>query len=223
MKSEIVFDFDGVICDSAFEAFRIALSAERIIDNAFDPSMDHYYDEFLLKRSSVGPAWNYKFVLAEIFSNKWAPWVCDHEALDFQTRFFAERASAKSENYDNWIAMHRFYKEVEYAIRKAIGHLIILSNKNSDAIDDLLRFNNINNFTIYSMSEMAGFQCKVEFLKSRFSKNVKFIDDHHDIIRTAIAADLNNARFARWGYSSEYIEQHSLNLSQLEEWLYESS
>lgn len=215
---EIYLDFDGVICDSAFEAFRVGLVAHGASSSAYYNGLDYLYPKFLEKRAHVGPAWNYFYVFRELLENNWSPWLASDEAVMFQRVFFEERAKA-CQQMEQWLRLHKFYPVVLDALKKSKKALNILTNKNSEPVFQLLEISGIEVADVFSMPELPEFRDKTDFL-FKLGKNVKFIDDHPSIVRGVMVGAPNvDVKQAKWGYGVEWVLGKTIDEQHFEEWL----
>ena len=225
IEKQIYLDFDGVICDSAFEAFRISLSVFGAIADPFDNTHDSLYPEFLKKRCYVGPAWNYHFVCQELLYNKWEAWTLNGDAECFQLKFFDMRSSARASNFERWLQLHQFYSEVISVLKASDVKLSILTNKDREPVETLLRFNDIRWQTVYSMTEFKEFKTKSIFFKTKYpidntTNRVKFIDDSYEIASDVVSkCDNVDVVQANWGYASRLIPGKNINLDEFGGWL----
>lgn len=215
----LLFDFDGVICDSAFEAFRIALTTAGCIQDPFVSDCDHLYEKFLEKRTSVGPAWNYHYVMDELIHNKWHPWKNNKLSNAFARSFFSVRKQAQK-NQKEWISLNPFYPKISEILT---NHTIsVLTNKNKAPVEMLLDYHGIRYDTIISMPEQHVYQNKCDLMNDYFrGEQIKFIDDHIGIVsdvisRTKLDIDVKHAS---WGYTKKNIEGITITMAELENWL----
>lgn len=221
----IILDFDGVICDSAFEAFRVASCSVGNIPSIFDDRYDFRYLDFLKKRPIVGPAWNYFFVLQELDGSESKPWEKNSDATAFETKFFETRRAGRDENSAEWLRLHRFYEDIVHNLRRLDEPFDILTNKNSDAVIKLTEQEKLNARTVYSMAEMPNYYRKADFIyEIAKSEPVKFLDDH---VKTV--TEVNNMAFsyknrvdanvANWGYVGTDSCDFGINRGEFWEWL----
>lgn len=214
-----LFDFDGVICDSAFEAFRIMLTTIGKINNPFSDKYDFKYNDFYKKRMAVGPAWNYYYVALELFDNKWEPWIESEKTIKFSEDFFNCRRQAQEKTQD-WLLLNPLYPGISNLL---LGKDIsILTNKNYEPVCQILDANKIQYDKVYSMQDNVYFKSKVDFMNATFSdKKIKFIDDHLDIVSDVIGRAIFevDARHATWGYTDRFLDGISLEFKRLENWL----
>jgi len=213
-------DFDGVICDSAFEAFRIGLVVSGGVSDPMDNKLDDLYLDFLKKRADVGPAWNYLYVFQELLNDEWSHWDKTNTALDFQKKFFEVRAKFKTSSELDWLKLHKFYDDVVVAMNDSDIELNILTNKNKDPVKRLVDLVGLNIRNIYSMPEMENISSKADFL-SGVSGELKFIDDHPGIVREVISATniSVDSKQASWGYCNEIVAGHAISIDKFGEWL----
>lgn len=225
---KVYLDFDGVFIDSAFEAFRIALSTANQISDPLDNSKDILYKSFLKYRPYVGPAWNYKCVLDTILHSKsfLIPREVNEEINDFERKFFNTRKFFKEINFNSWISLHKTYKFsnmfLEHLKKDTDHEFIFFTNKNSDAVKSILKvlLPPLHTYKIISTTNFDNNMSKGDILLSIEKDNFILIDD---IVR--ICEDVQNKNpnaivlNADWGYSTKDDKNNTfvrvLNSSQI--------
>ena len=220
-NTELFLDFDGVICDSAFEAFRVLLCTRGLIEDPFSSNLDQHYVDFISLRARVGPAWNYFFVFEELFGQRSTVWNVSDKALEFQAMFFSTREKWMEKAPDQWLRLHQFYPLVVSALSKLPAKsFYILTNKGSAAVSSLMELNDLSPKQIFSLSELAEFNTKASFLKSRPGR-VRFVDDHLETVleaRTQLSLK-DDVRWASWGYGKPNDTPHAMKIENFEKWL----
>lgn len=219
----MVWDFDGVICDSAFEAFRLMFATSGHIDSPKAQELDYLYPEFLQYRSSVGPAWNYFFVAKALVQGEQLNWHFCSEAEAFELKFKAERLKFMKDDLSFWCGFHRFHLPVLNCLRRSRSDRnVVLTNKNIEPVSLLL--NNVGLSTIKVHSVFGEKVTKRQFLAENLSKQTPFafLDDH---LATVIEVDdLKHQGFqviskhASWGYAKETHQKFSLQLDGIFKW-----
>jgi FMN phosphatase YigB (HAD superfamily) len=211
------FDFDGVICDSSFEAFRILLYSSNLIDTPLSNAHDEKYEKFLELRSKVGPAWNYYYVSKELLSTDTISWVLNAPALKYQNLFFKNRSEFIKTNYAQWIKLHTIYENIEIILKK-IDNIIILTNKPSNPVIHILEHFGLFNYVskIISLPE-TKYQSKLDFFQNCGDVSGIFIDDHletaltcHKFLHPKILS-----LHANWGYHKGSISDKSISMKEL--------
>lgn len=216
-KQTYFFDFDGVICDSSFEAFRILLFTSELIETPTSSKEDRKYNDFLKLRSKVGPAWNYYFVSKELIGMETVPWVMDESALEYQNTFFTNRSNFMKSNYTKWIELHSIYQNIEVILKK-INNVIILTNKPSSPVREILNhFKLINHCSeIISLPE-TNYTTKLDFFRNQTNISGTFIDDQLETVLDC-SNYLNseiNCLHANWGYHQGSVNDKSISIKEL--------
>lgn len=214
----IVLDFDGVICDSAFEAFRIAMYTAGAIKSAFDSSRDELYQNFYELRAYVGPAWNYYYVTKEILHGEKYAWHLNNEVELFEKNFFACRADAQS-NKLAWLKLNPVYPKIREILSEFSYD--ILTNKNTEAVVEILNYHEFQYDNVFSMPEMKQFNSKVDFLNHRYrGYSVNFVDDHIDTVQIAREKSEINLSLAHagWGYGNSSLDI-TIEIDEFRDWL----
>ena len=195
---KIILDFDGVICDSAFEAFRLMLSVNGKIENLWDDSLDGLYTKFSNIRPYVRPAWNYYYVCNEVFGEEPQRWEPSESALAFQADFFNTRRQAMADDPTRYSGLNPFFKEA--AFLNKLGPFDILTNKNTETVQMLLSINNITNCVkITSMSDVL--HKKKHDILNLVSEPFVFIDDNLETVQQAEKLTSGQIFLASWGYN----------------------
>jgi FMN phosphatase YigB (HAD superfamily) len=209
LNKKIFLDFDGVLVDSAFEAFRVASACGGYIQTPFDASCDDRYSSFLKLRLKVAPAWNYYYVIREIFgtSVQKHKWVFTEEAKDFEMKFLKTRDAARKNRNKEWLSLHRKYFDLTWLNNLDCAEIV--TNKPKNAVIDLLNFYGCCSLAsrVFDRSDWPDCHRKQSFIEARIQSekvdSAIFVDDH-----AATLADLSENQQlvvksfqASWGYS----------------------
>lgn len=200
-EENVYLDFDGVICDSAREAFTVLSRIGKL------KKTEENYKYFYQLRKKVGPAWNYYYVLRELKGKKKEEWIESIDSKKFQKEFFKTRDEVSKEMGQKYFELSNFYKN--YEILNNIESIIILTNKNKIAVQELIDRSKLKNvIDIISMPE-SGFNEKFEYLKIK--KKCFFIDDHYGTIEKVTRNCPNVTSYqAAWGYSEKLHKKNIL-------------
>lgn len=151
-KKKILFDFDGVLVDSAYEMMMPAYTATTgttVTDPAQLPA--GYAEAFLLNRPHLRPAGD-AIPLAKLALRLDSPrqvspaeW---QEAIALETAplsertagLFAARKALISFNPERWLAFNRPYSALVTALKIQPNRVIVLTNKNRQAVVELLAY-----------------------------------------------------------------------------------
>lgn len=228
MNRDFVFDFDGVIFDTAFEAFRIACTSNNLIDNPFSSDLDSLYPEFMSMRPYVGPAWNYYFVLENIIKGKnicYSDWKYSSACDSFQKAFFSTRNYWSAKEKEQWLNLQKPYSEIADILQRINIEPVILTNKNKESVLELLENEDIAFRKIISMTQFSTEKTKGDVLNDEeLFDSVFFIDDHYDSVIDAVKKNKNPKRiikYASWGYGLSHSNREKISISELEKCLEE--
>lgn len=213
-QSVIFLDFDGVIVDSAKEAYAMALlSTGRIKTlSELDVNSEHA-KRFLNQRCHIGPAWNYYYLLKSIDENKdtlfsqLLPNEAGKEAKKFQEHFFATRQVIRNHFWNEWLALNELYKGSE-AIIDLINqntNIVIVTTKDAPTVKALLtKYGAKREVAIYDAKAYEEYGCKSlfidDYIKSNFITNSLFIDDSNSHLEKCKWVENLKTVQAKWGY-----------------------
>ncbi len=217
MSFMICLDFDGVLFDTAKEAYIMANKAYFGEDAEHD--VLERYSQFLLLRPFVVSAWQYLLVFDLISEN------LDNEVLlekykqqsvfkptvrdrDFEYKFNNVRSDMIHRSKSKWLDLHEpytFFRQIKPMLIKCPQYFQIVSTKNKKFILELL----LNQGIHWKDSQVWGRdkfeecgQSKAEVLK-RYSNTIPilFIDDSRKHLNEV--GLLNNVETisANWGYT----------------------
>jgi phosphoglycolate phosphatase-like HAD superfamily hydrolase len=156
----IVFDFDGVICDSSYECLITSWNAWQNFNkkNDFKTTVNsftqNYINKFLILRPFVKGAGEFYLIHKSIFQNIQIDNQKDYDKLldqnkkhleEFKKLMYEQREKIRSNNLKLWIKLHIFYEEVVDIMRKIpLDNLYIATLKDSLSVEILINSLNIN-------------------------------------------------------------------------------
>ena len=221
-RVNVVFlDFDGVVFDSAAEAYAIALLTTQRIFTLSELDIDSKHARrFFEQRYLIGPAWNYYYLLRAIEENiddKFDTYLPDEpgqEAKIFQAAFFATRHVIRNHFWDDWIKLTNLYKGSEEFINllNTNKNIVILTTKDHFSVNALLDFYGLTrSIDIYDAKSYEKFGGKANFIddyiRTNRIKKALFVDDSfHHIDKCSWIENLESIQ-ARWGYVSNDIKE----------------
>lgn len=209
-KTKLVFDFDGVICDSIKECYFTAFNLYYKNDNK---TFSIFYKKnfFKLKklRVFVKSGLDY-FVVIHILDKK----LIINNKKDFENikiisnisenkidkLFYNYRKKFAKKNYNLWITMNPLYKGLKKILIKLIKDniLYVLTYKNKKSVLDILNHNKI-----FIPKENV---ISIPYTKSKkifFKKNNNYIFIEDNISNLLDIDTINVKRYlAQWGYNS---------------------
>lgn len=208
---KIFLDFDGVLFDTAYEAYIVSCLAYQEVTGS--PIEIDYY-QFLEYRYLVGPAWNYKYII-DFLSNSASVQPKEsianavHEDYSvFEKVFFATRNRLKEADFSNWIALNKPYDFFFYMkkLSLVIENAYVVSTKDKESIVDILSFNGfpISHEKIFGANDFNEYKTKGNLILSELfpeDDGIVFIDDmkkHLESLSNCATACLKIQ--PSWGY-----------------------
>lgn len=213
-ESVVFLDFDGVIVDSAKEAYAIAmLTTERVKRlNDIDFDSDHAV-EFLKNRYLIGPAWNYYYLLKAIDDgqcdnfNNYLPEEAGKHAKTFQDKFFATRNVIRNNFWNEWLLLNSLYDGSQKLIEllNENSNIVILTTKDKGTVKALLDLYGVKReVDIFDTESYEKFGCKSifinEYIKTENIKRSLFVDDSMKHIKKCEWVNNLDISHAKWGY-----------------------
>ncbi|GEK15073.1 cytidylyltransferase domain-containing protein [Aliivibrio fischeri] len=214
-KESIVFlDFDGVVVDSAKEAYAISMLTSGKINKLDELDLDsEHCKRFLGQRCHIGPAWNYFYLLKCIDENKESqfsdilPNEAGKEAKKFLNEFFATRQVIRNHFWDDWLKLNELYNGSERFIELINNNknVVIVTTKDSATVNALLiKYGIKREIDIYDSKDYDQFGCKSlfmdDFIKNNKIKKAIFIDDSYSHIAKCEWVENLSVVQAKWGY-----------------------
>ncbi len=193
MKKVYFFDFDGVICNSYQECFYIAYRV--VFQNSFKNFKIFYHKnhkKILFYNTFVVKGIDFCKIFILLKNKKKIKNLNFQIDNDYKKKFYEERAKFRKENFNKWIKLNLFYKEIVSVFRNnKKKNFFILSNKDFESIKILLKHNKVN-IPLKNIYSRELFKSKSQIL-NKFSKNyqVYFFDDQ---IENLIKADNDNIK-----------------------------
>ena len=197
----VVFDFDGVVCDSTNECMVTSWNAWNRWNNRseFRRSLNEFdqleIDLFRPLRPYVRGAGEYYIIMKVIngknkkinnqndfdnFRNKW-----ESNLISFKKTFLTERNRLRNEDLKSWINLHEVYNDVINFMKKINeqGRLLIATLKDADSVQLILRDNGLD-IQLDDILDQSKISSKLQaldniVLKKNISKEeLCFLDDN---------------------------------------------
>ncbi|HEU0030825.1 MAG TPA: HAD family hydrolase [Kofleriaceae bacterium] len=217
MKPLYVFDFDGVLFDTARECLAVAYAASR---KRPGPAAERWRDvasptpelatAFLAHRHWVGPPWQYA-VLLDLLATEQLPSTTEQflaianarkaELASFTDLYFATRGEL-SEDVATWCSVIEPFADAVQAFRKLGGDAVILSTRDDRSIQRILgHFAGITPTLLPRSGTKEKWQILVEAAEARGlpASAVFFLDDYAHHALPALKRGIS-AHLALWGY-----------------------
>jgi len=211
MKLLILLDFDGVLFNSAYEAYRVCQVIAPVTDNY---RTDVSFEEFMDFRSYLTDAWQFsrlydKTRLIKDYS-KLVDVVPDNEDWRFANGFFAARATMmKNPDWAKVMSPYDFFFQIKEVIQNNTAYFKILSTRNVESIRRTLDYFEVPNIEIFGQEHIREFGSKIGV-----AKHMGWISDNY---YTVYVDDMNShlepferkadvTFHAGWGYDQTGYE-----------------
>jgi len=221
-NNAVILDFDGVIFDTAREAYVVAKMAESGCENYREDDIDEReYGIFRKYRYLITKAWNYCCLMeiidkniedrchfeSEYMRSKSLMGVERIEA--YERAFFKMRGLLRSKYRKSWLKLHQPFgivNDLKRILDKHGNNIYVLTTKDKEAVMDLLKMNGIevDEAKIYGRDCMKGNVTKGSIIKDMMIRQgmekVLFVDDSSEHVRSCDELSGVETCIAAWGY-----------------------
>lgn len=208
MEIKFVLDFDGVLFNSAFEAFSVANHAIKG-RNGF--RQDVTYEEFLAFRSVVTDAWQYNRLYSVA---KAIPPAALHEIEPdeddwaFSRDFFeARRTIMDDPDWPKVMPPYDFFFLLKPLFQSCPERFAILSTRNLSSIRGALAFHDADTVQVFGQEDIRSLGSKLNVAKSQHWLDpgkylVVYVDDMNSHLEP-FQGQIHLPLHASWGYDHE--------------------
>lgn len=218
MEIKFVLDFDGVLFNSAFEAFSVANHATK---GRAGFRQDVNYEEFLAFRSVVTDAWQYNRLYAansSVLPNTLHMITPDEGDWSFSRDFFEARCVIMEDpEWPKVMPAYDFFFLLKPLLLQCPDRFAILSTRNVSSINEALAFNGVDGIQIFGQEDIRKLGSKLSVAKSQNWLDPKkylvvYVDDMNSHLEP-FQGQVHLPLHANWGYDRE--TSSSLNQSQI--------
>lgn len=218
MEIKFVLDFDGVLFNSAFEAFSVANHATK---GRAGFRQDVNYEEFLAFRSVVTDAWQYNRLYAansSVLPNTLHMITPDEGDWSFSRDFFeARRVIMEDPEWPKVMPAYDFFFLLKPILLQCPDRFAILSTRNVSSIHEALAFNGVDGIQIFGQEDIRKLGSKLSVAKSQNWLDPKkymvvYVDDMNSHLEP-FQGQVHLPLHANWGYDRE--TSSSLSQSQI--------
>lgn len=220
MSNTVIFDFDGVLCDSIEECMVVSFNAYRknlhIDTNIITNPLREYFYKY---RYLVRPAGEYFIIWESYYKNKdfkirsYNDMLsdCSSQVSLFQDSFFEYREMLKKD-YDLWIALHKPYPNILQFINRNNGKIFILTNKDRDSVERISTAHGYRDkiVEIYSKDISSDKYILIKQLVEDHqyineTDQIYYVDDNISNLRDVSRVNIPHLSYllAQWGYCVE--------------------
>lgn len=215
MELKFILDFDGVLFNSAFEAFTVSNASVEDLD---DYRRDVSFEEFLEFRSVVTDAWQYNRLyktsrLIKDFENlpKEKP---DHDDWAFAKRFFEARAKVMADpDWPKVMPPYDFFFLLRPLLLEYREHFAILSTRNVESLRQTMAFHGADVIPIFGQEDIRRLGSKIQVAADQgwLEKGkylVVYVDDMNAHLEP-FDGKVHLPLHANWGYDKEKVDSLS--------------
>ncbi len=215
MELKFLLDFDGVLFNSAFEAFTVC---NRTVAGRAGFRQDVSFEEFGVFRSVVTDAWQYNRLYNTDRRHtrlEDLPTVSpDYGDWDFSTRFFAARAEMMADpDWAKVMSPYDFFFMLKPLLLRRPGCFAILSTRNTASIRSTLAFYDADVLEIFGQEDIRRCGSKLQVAQEqgwleRGRYLIVYVDDmspHLEPFEGKVHLPLH----ANWGYDRTNVDSLS--------------
>jgi len=214
MTPLILLDFDGVLFDSAYEAYRVC---ERLAEQDAAYRVGLPFDEFINFRSQLTDAWQYgrlyhrdRLLTEPTQLRQLQP---DQEDWTFSQHFFATRAEMmENPDWPKLMSPYPFFFQILPLMTAHPEAFRILSTRNKASIQRTMVFFNAPCIEVNGQEEIRQYGTKLDVAKNKGwlsdDRYTVYIDDMHSHLNPFV----NKAELclhANWGYDTSHAESYT--------------
>jgi len=213
-KPLILLDFDGVLFNSAYEAYQVC---ERTADTNQLYRKNLSFDEFMTFRGQVTDAWQFSRLyngsrtLEDI--TKLSVQSADEIDWTFARSFFRTREEMmKDPNWAKVMSPYPFFYQIRPFLQKFPEVFKILSTRNASSISRTLEFFGANRIAIHGQEDIRKYDSKLGVAQSnRWLNNgayVVYIDDMNSHLEP-FENEVDLCIHAGWGYDMSQVDSYT--------------
>ena len=211
MELKLVLDFDGVLFNSAFEAYSVCRAT---VADLAEYRQDVDFEEFLEFRGFVTDAWQYRRLFhAEhrvAHAHDLPDCVPVEDDWDFATRFFATRARIMSDpDWPKVMSPYDFFFLLKPLLLAHPEQFAILSTRNVDSIRQTMAFYDADVIPIFGQEDIRRLGSKIQVAeeqgwleKGRYL--VAYVDDMNSHLEP-FEGKVHLPLHADWGYDKTEV------------------
>lgn len=207
MEVKFILDFDGVLFNSAYEAFNVAQETTRG-RNGFRQDVE--YDEFLRYRSVVTDAWQYnRLYSAERYTQASALRLIEptDDDWNFARDFFAARKTLMADpEWPKVMPPYDFFLQLKPLLLEHSEYFAILSTRNVASIREALAFHDADVLPVFGQEDIREHGSKLAVARqqgwcTRGRYLTVYLDDMNSHLEP-FEGEVHLPLHADWGYDS---------------------
>jgi hypothetical protein len=213
-KPLILLDFDGVLFNSAYEAYQVC---ERMVGDSQLYRKGVSFDEFMTFRAQVTDAWQFSRLYNKSRAlddiTKLSTQSPDEIDWTFTQSFFGNREKMMEDpDWAKVMSPYPFFYQIRPFLREFPEVFKILSTRNKTSIARTLEFFGANSIAIYGQEDIRKYDSKLGVAKSnRWLNNsayVVYIDDMNSHLEP-FENEVDLCIHAGWGYDVSQVDSYT--------------
>jgi hypothetical protein len=207
MQVKFVLDFDGVLFNSAFEAYTVA---NRAVEGKAGFRDDISYEEFLAYRSVVTDAWQYNRLYSAtsaLPASVLPGFAPEEEDWAFARAFFAARKEIMADpEWPKIMPAYDFFFLIKPLLLQCPDRFAILSTRNVASIRETLAFHDADVVPVFGQEDIRRLGSKLAVAQSqhwldRGKWMIVYVDDMNSHLEP-FEGHIHLPLHADWGYDS---------------------
>jgi hypothetical protein len=214
IKPLILLDFDGVLFNSAYEAYQVC----EIVASADSSCRKRVsFEDFMLCRAHLTDAWQFArlYHADRVMSDfrKLHEIEPDDRDWQFAKAFFAARAEMiKDPDWAKMMSPYPFFHQIRPLMKKYPETFKILSTRNCASIDRTLEFFEATGIEIFGQEDIRKWGSKFDVARCNgwFTSGqlLVYVDDMSSHLEP-FEADVDMCIHAGWGYDAAHAESYT--------------
>lgn len=207
MEIKFVLDFDGVLFNSAFEAYTVA---NRAVAGRPEYRDDISYDEFLAYRAVVTDAWQYNRLYSRdhaLPAGAVPGFVPEEIDWGFSRAFFeARREIMQDPEWPKIMPPYDFFLLLKPLLLQTPDRFAILSTRNVQSIRETLAFHDVDVVKVFGQEDIRRLGSKLSVAKDQHWLDrgkwlIVYVDDMNSHLEP-FEGQIHLPLHADWGYDS---------------------
>ena len=214
MTPLIILDFDGVLFNSAYEAYRVC---EAVAEKDDQCRSGISFDEFMEFRAHLTDAWQFArlYVEGHVLSEPRKLKQIEPDETDwaFAKRFFAARSEMlRDPNWAKLMSPYPFFHQLRPLLLRRSETFKILSTRNRQSINRTLEFFEVSGIEFFGQEDIRehGSKRGVAEANGWFGRGhyLVYVDDMNSHLEP-FENDVDMCIHAGWGYDTDRLESYT--------------
>ena len=221
MKLLVLLDFDGVLFNSAFEAYKVCESVKNRYPNQY---REVSFENFMEFRSFLTDAWQFNRLYSNsLFLSDFSELIglipVEGDNVFAERFFYARKEMMHGEDWPKIMSPYSFFFQIKDLLNNNPNLFSIMSTRNIDSIDKTLKFYGVSGIKVYGQEHIRKFGSKISVAKAYnlISAGITtvYVDDMNSHLEP-FEDEVDFCIHAGWGYDasneSSFTEGQALKI-----------